>query len=113
MDGSVVLKFAVRSMESATRKVLEKADITMDDVKYLFPHQANIRIIDGALERLGAPAEKVPMIIHKYGNISTASIPVALDEAVNDGKLSKGDNLVMVGFGGGLTWGSILIKWSK
>jgi 3-oxoacyl-[acyl-carrier-protein] synthase-3 len=113
MDGSVVLKFAVRSMESATRKVLEKAGMKVEDLQYIFPHQANIRIIDGALERLGLSADKVPMIIHKYGNISSASIPVALDEAANEGRLSKGNNLVMVGFGGGLTWGSILLKWNK
>ena len=101
------------SMESATRKVLELANMTIEDIAHILPHQANIRIISGALERLGAPLEKVPLIIHKYGNLSSASIPVALDEAVNEGKIKKGDNMVLVGFGGGLTWGSILLKWSK
>ncbi len=113
MDGSAVLKFAVRIMEQATRAVLEEAKMSTDDVDFIFPHQANIRIIEGAVDRLGIPLDKVPLIIGKYGNISSASIPVALDEAVKTNKLKKGDNLIFVGFGGGLTWGSALVKWCK
>lgn len=113
MDGSEVFKFAVRVMAQATEKVLEIADIKLDDLKLIIPHQANIRIIDGAAKRLGINSEKVFTNVHKYGNISSASIPVALDEAYKSKLLSKGDNIVFVGFGGGLTWASALIKWSK
>lgn len=113
MDGGKVLKFAVRIMAQATEEALEAAKLTLDDVKMIFPHQANTRIIDGAIKRLGISDEKLHPIIHKYGNISSASIPVALDEAVKNGRISKGDNLVFVGFGGGLTWASAVIKWSK
>lgn len=113
MDGGKVLKFAVRVMAQASEEALEKANLTLNDMNMIFPHQANTRIIDGALKRLGVTEEKIYPIIHKYGNISSASIPVALDEAVKSGKISKGDNLVFVGFGGGLTWASAVVKWSK
>ncbi|MCX7749777.1 MAG: ketoacyl-ACP synthase III [Clostridia bacterium] len=113
MDGGEVFKFAVRIMEHATVKVLEDTKITLDDLKIIFPHQANIRIIDGAAKRLGVSQEKVFTNVHKYGNISSASIPVGLDEADKAGSLKKGDNIVLVGFGGGLTWGAAVIKWSK
>ncbi|MCX8131929.1 MAG: ketoacyl-ACP synthase III [Clostridia bacterium] len=113
MEGSEVFKFAVKAMSQATEKVLDDAGLTTKDVEYIFPHQANTRIIDGAIKRLGLTSEKVHPIIHKYGNISSASIPVALDEAVKCGKVKKGDNLVLVGFGGGLTWASAVVKWAK
>ncbi len=113
MDGQEVFKFAVKIMEQATLRVLEGAKLTIDDVKFVFPHQANTRIIDGALKRLGVSSDRIHPIIHKYGNISSASIPVALDEAVREGKIGKGDNLVLVGFGGGLTWGSAVVRWAK
>ncbi len=113
MDGTEVFKFAVKAMSSATLRVLEDLDMTVEDLDFIFPHQANTRIIDGAIKKLGITDEKLHYIIHKYGNISSASIPVALDEAHREGKLKKGDNLVMVGFGGGLTWGSIALKWFK
>ncbi len=111
MDGSEVFKFAVRAMSSATIKVLEDIGMTVDDLQFIFPHQANTRIIDGAIKKLGVTDEKMHYIIQKYGNISSASIPVALDEAKKAGKLNKGDNMVLVGFGGGLTWGSLVLKW--
>ena len=113
MDGSEVFKFAVKVLVQATEKVIKDANLTMADVKLLVPHQANIRIIDGAAKRLKVPTEKVFANVHKYGNISAASIPVALDEIYKSGVLKKGDNLVFVGFGGGLTWASTLIKWAK
>lgn len=113
MDGSEVFKFAVRAMSAATIRVLEDLNMTVDDLKFIFPHQANTRIIDGAIKKLGVTDDKLHYIIQKYGNISSASIPVALDEANKEGKLIKGDNMVLVGFGGGLTWGSIALKWSK
>jgi len=113
MDGSEVFKFAVKGMSSATLQVLNELNMTVDDLQHIFPHQANTRIIDSAIKKLGVTDDKLQYIIQKYGNISSASIPVALDEANKEGKLKKGDNMVLVGFGGGLTWGSIAIKWFK
>ena len=112
-DGSEVFKFAVRIMTHATEKVIEKTNIKIEDIKYIIPHQANMRIVDGAAKRLGVALEKVYTTISKYGNISSASIPVAMADAYEEKCLKKGDQLVLVGFGGGLTWGSALIKWSK
>ncbi len=113
MDGTEVFKFAVKAMSSATVKVLEDVNMTVEDLAYIFPHQANTRIIDGAIKKLGVTDEKLHYVIQKYGNISSASIPVALDEANREGKFKKGDNMVLVGFGGGLTWGSIALKWAR
>lgn len=113
MDGSEVFKFAVRVMAQATEKVLSDTNLNMDDIKIIVPHQANIRIIEGAAKRLGISTDKVFTNVHKYGNISSASIPVALDEVVKSNMVSKGDNVILVGFGGGLTWASAVIKWSK
>lgn len=113
MDGAEVFKFAVKAMSSATVKVLEDLNMTVEDLNYIFPHQANTRIIDGAIKKLGVTDDKLHYVIQKYGNISSASIPVALDEANRAGKFKKGDSMVLVGFGGGLTWGSIALKWAK
>ena len=112
-EGQEIFKFAVRIMPSATEKVLKDAGIKLEDLKYIIPHQANIRIIDSATKRLGIDPEKVYTTIRKYGNISSASIPVALADAYQEKCLTKGDYLVFVGFGGGLTWGATLLKWSK
>ncbi|MDR0287072.1 MAG: ketoacyl-ACP synthase III [Clostridiales bacterium] len=112
MEGGSVLKFAVRIMEQSTNKVLQKAGINVNDVKYVIPHQANIRIIDGAAKRLKLKDDQMIANIDKYGNTSSASIMIALDEALKAGKISKGDWIVLVGFGGGLTWGGILMKWA-
>jgi 3-oxoacyl-[acyl-carrier-protein] synthase-3 len=112
MDGKEVFRFAVKVMASATEKVLIDSGLSLDDIKLIVPHQANIRIIEGAAKRLDLPMEKVFVNIHKYGNISSASIPVALKEAASSGLIVKDDYIVLVGFGGGLTWGSVLIKWS-
>lgn len=113
MDGREVFKFAVRIMEKASKECLEKAGISSEDLDLLIPHQANIRIIDSALKKLKLPKEKAFVNLNKYGNMSAASIPVALDEAVKSGKVKKGDNLLLVAFGAGLTWGSTLLKWNK
>ncbi|MFZ5986911.1 MAG: beta-ketoacyl-ACP synthase III [Bacillota bacterium] len=113
MDGTEVFKFAVKIMEHATNRVLEDASLTLEDIRLIVPHQANIRILDGAAKRLGISNDKIFSNLHKYGNISSASIPVGLDEAYRSGGFSKGDYLVLVGFGGGLTWGSAIIRWSK
>ncbi len=113
MDGKEVFKFAVKAMSSATMHVLDNLNMDIKELDFIFPHQANTRIIDGAIKKLGITDDKIHYIINKYGNISSASIPVAMDEAKRDGKLKKGDNMVLVAFGGGLTWGSMAVKWSK
>ncbi len=113
MDGSEVFKFAVRVMASATNKALKDLNLDISDVDLIIPHQANIRILEGAAKRLGVSHEKIFSNIHKYGNMSAASIPVALDEAVKEGRVKSGSLVVLVGFGGGLTWGSAVVKWKK
>ena len=113
MDGSEVFKFAVRIMAHATEKILENSNMSLNDVKVIIPHQANIRIIDGAAKKLGIDPGMIYTNVDKYGNISSASIPVALNEAAEKGIVSKGDNIILVGFGGGLTWASALIRWNK
>lgn len=112
MAGNDVYKFAVRIMSEASLKALEMADLNTDSIDYLIPHQANIRIIEASAKRLKLGMDKVYVNLDKYGNMSAASIPVALDEAFRKGKIHKGDNVVLVGFGGGLTWGSSVINWS-
>jgi len=113
MDGSEVFKFAVKVMGASAIKALENANLSPADITYLVPHQANIRIIQSAAKRLGVPMDKVIVNVDKYGNTSAASIPIALDEAVQSGKIKNGDLLVLVGFGGGLTWASSVIRWFK
>ncbi len=113
MDGSEVFKFAVKTMEGATTRVVEDAGLKMDDIDMIVPHQANMRIIDGAIKRLNVPKEKVYVNLDRYGNISSASIPVALSEVVDKGLIKKGSYIVMTGFGGGLNWASVLLKWAK
>lgn len=113
MDGSEVFKFAVRIMVTAAEEAIKLAGMTKEDLDYLVPHQANIRIIDGAAKRLNMSTDKVWVNLDKYGNMSGASIPIALDEAVRSGNIKKGDNICMVGFGGGLTWASCMLKWAK
>ena len=113
MAGSEVFKFAVRVMGETAVKALDKAGLTKEDVDLLVPHQANIRIIDAAMKRLGISPDKVVVNVDRYGNMSAASIPVALDEAVKAGRIHYGDILVMVGFGAGLTWGGSVLKWAR
>ncbi len=111
MNGNQIFRFAVRTMGAATFAGLKKAGLTMDDLDFLVPHQANLRIIEAAAERFGLGMEKVMINIDRYGNMSAASIPVALEEAESTGRLQKGDHVVMVAFGGGLTWGSAVVRW--
>jgi 3-oxoacyl-[acyl-carrier-protein] synthase-3 len=113
MAGNEVFKFAVRVMGETALKALEKAGMKKEDVDWLVPHQANMRIIDSAVKRLGIDPEKVIINLDRYGNMSAASIPVALDEIARSGKLKYGDVIVMVGFGAGLTWGAAVLKWAK
>ncbi|MBU5346496.1 beta-ketoacyl-ACP synthase III [Paenibacillus lautus] len=111
MNGREVFKFAVRVMGSATEAVLSKAGIDKKDIDLFIPHQANIRIIKSAMERLELPEEKVVINVDKYANTSAASVPLALVEAQESGRLKEGDKVLMVGFGGGLTWGSSVLIW--
>ncbi|MDS1029908.1 beta-ketoacyl-ACP synthase III [Bacillota bacterium LX-D] len=113
MNGNEVFKFAVKIMSEASLKVLEKCGKTKDDLDFLIPHQANIRIIEAARKRLNLPPEKVYVNLDRYGNISAGSIPVALDEAVKEGKINKGDLVLLVAFGAGLTWGACVLEWNK
>lgn len=112
MDGHEVYKFAVRAMPEAMEKVLEKTGCTARDLAYVIPHQANIRIIESAMHRLNIPQEKMIISLDRYGNTSSSSIPIALDELVRGDCLSKGDLVMMVGFGAGLTYGAALFEWS-
>lgn len=111
MAGKEVFKFAVRIMGSAALEALDKAGLTKDDVDLFVPHQANIRIIHSALEKLNLPEDKCMINLDKYGNASAASIPIALAEAAEEGRMQEGDCLVLVGFGGGLTWGASVLIW--
>ncbi len=104
-------KVAVKRFAEACEEALYYNDITMDDVKVIIPHQANLRILQGMAKRLNVSMDKVYVNIEKYGNISSATIPIALDEAVRDGTIQEGDLVLLTAFGGGLTWGSSLIKW--
>lgn len=111
MEGSEVFKHAVRHMEATTQNVLQKAGLGIDDVALFIAHQANYRIIHSTAKKLGVPEEKVYVNVNRYGNTSAASVGIALDEAVAEGRLKKGDYLVLTGFGAGLTWGSVVLKW--
>jgi len=113
MNGREVFKFAVRQLPESAVSVIEKAGYNKEDVDYLVPHQANIRIMEAARERLGISQDKMNMSIKKYGNTSAASIPIALSESVKDGKIKDGDLIVLVGFGGGLTWGAVALRWGR
>ncbi|MEW8970266.1 beta-ketoacyl-ACP synthase III [Mesobacillus jeotgali] len=113
MNGREVFKFAVRQMGESSINVLEKAGLSKEDVDFLIPHQANIRIMEAARQRLELPVEKMSKTVHKYGNTSAASIPISLFEELEAGKIKDGDVVVMVGFGGGLTWGAIAMRWGN
>jgi 3-oxoacyl-[acyl-carrier-protein] synthase-3 len=111
MRGSEVFKFAVRVMGEAAIEAIEKAGLTKDQIDYLIPHQANNRIVEAALRRLDLPWEKVYVNLDRYGNMSAASVPVALYEALQEGKIRQGDIVVLVAFGAGLTWAATVIRW--
>ncbi|MFE8700366.1 beta-ketoacyl-ACP synthase III [Cytobacillus sp. FJAT-54145] len=113
MNGREVFKFAVRQMGESSINVLEKAGLSKEDVDFLIPHQANIRIMEAARQRLELPEEKMSKTVHKYGNTSAASIPISMVEELEAGKIKDDDLIVMVGFGGGLTWGAIALRWGK
>lgn len=113
MNGREVFKFAVRQMGESAVSVLEKAGLSKEDVDYLVPHQANIRIMEAARERLGLAEEKMSKTIQTYGNTSAASIGISIVDDLEAGKIKDDDIVVLVGFGGGLTWGALAIKWGR
>ena len=112
MNGREVFKFATRVMVSSAEAVLDVCDRTVADVDVYVPHQANVRIIDHASRKLGIPEERVVVNVDRYGNTSSGSIPLALADAVGDGRLKPGKLVLMTGMGAGLTWGSALIEWT-
>jgi 3-oxoacyl-[acyl-carrier-protein] synthase-3 len=112
MDGKEVFRFATRVMASATQEVLACAGLTLDQVRWIVPHQANIRIIEAAARGLKLPMDRFVVNLERYGNTSTASIPIAMVEALEKGQINPGDKLVMVGFGAGLTWGALAAEWT-
>jgi 3-oxoacyl-[acyl-carrier-protein] synthase-3 len=111
MRGNELFKVAVRSLEDVSRQVLKKAGVTPEDIDLFIPHQANQRITDAVRERLGLSPEKVYSNICRVGNTSSASIPICLDECVQNGRLKKGDLVLMSAFGAGVTWGAVLMRW--
>jgi len=111
MNGSEVYKFATREVPRVVKEALEAADLTIEDVDHLLLHQANIRIMEVVAKRLKLPFDKVITNLSEYGNTSAASIPIALDEAVRSGRVKKGDVIACSGFGAGLSWGSVIIRW--
>jgi len=111
MSGRDIFRFAVRATARSAAEVLDMAGVKVSDVDYFIPHQANVRIIEAAAKRLGLPAEKVLSNVDRYGNTSTASIPIVLAEAVQSGRIKKGNHILMVGFGAGLTWAAAVLKW--
>jgi 3-oxoacyl-[acyl-carrier-protein] synthase-3 len=111
MDGQAVFKFAVRVLGEVAREVVEQAGMSMDEVDWLIPHQANIRILQATGKRLGVPMERVIATVAQHGNTSAASIPLALDLAVRDGRIQRGQTLLLEGVGGGFTWGAVLLEF--
>ena len=113
MNGREVFRFATRVMAQSTVEAVEKANLTLEDVDWVIPHQANRRIIETAMRKIDLPMERCVVNLDRYGNTSTASIPIATCEAVEDGRVKPGDIVVFVGFGAGLTWGASVVKWSS
>jgi 3-oxoacyl-[acyl-carrier-protein] synthase-3 len=113
MNGREVFKFATRILVSSGKELLDECGLTVEDVDLYVPHQANVRIIDHAVERLGVPRERVVVNVDRYGNTSSGSIPLALAEAASEGRMHNGDLVLMTGMGAGLTWGSALLEWTE
>jgi len=113
MNGREVFKFATRVLVSSAEKLLDQLGMTVDDIDLYVPHQANVRIIKHAVERLGIPEDKVVVNVDRYGNTSSGSIPLALADAVRDRRVNRGDIVLMTGMGAGLTWGSGVLEWTE
>ncbi len=112
MDGKEVFRFATRVMASATQEALDAAGLKVEDIRWVIPHQANVRIIEAAARGLKLPMDRFVVNLDRYGNTSTASIPIAMVEAIEKGQIKSGDKFVMVGFGAGLTWGALAAEWT-
>jgi 3-oxoacyl-[acyl-carrier-protein] synthase-3 len=112
MDGKEVFRFATRVMASATLEALDAAGLTLEEIRWVIPHQANIRIIEAAARGLKLPMDRFIVNLERYGNTSTASIPIAMVEAIEKGQIKNGEKIVMVGFGAGLTWGALAAEWT-
>ena len=113
MDGKEVFRRAVRVMVDSSRASLDKASLSIEDIDLIVPHQANLRIIHSACQKLGIEQERASIVIDRYGNTSSASIPLALVDAIDSGRVSKGDTLLLTGFGAGMTWASAVLRWSR
>ncbi len=113
MNGGEVFKFAVRVLSDSTKEVVEKAGLALDDIDVFIPHQANVRIIDAAARRLDVPLDRFVVNVDRYGNTSAASVPMALYEAAEGGRLNDGDDVVCVGFGAGLSWAAVALRWGS
>lgn len=111
-DGRSVFKFAVKGMADISAEIMEKNNMKPEDIAYLVPHQANLRIISATAQKMGIGMDKVMLNIDKYGNTTSATIPSCISEYYKEGKLKKGDNLVLASFGAGFTWGSVLVRWA-
>ncbi|MDP1558853.1 MAG: beta-ketoacyl-ACP synthase III [Nitrosomonas sp.] len=111
MEGNTVFKFAVKVLEDVAREAMAENNLQASDIDWLIPHQANIRIIKSTAKKLGIPMEKVVTTVEKHGNTSAASIPLALDIAVRDGRIKSGQLVLLEGIGGGFTWGAVLLRW--
>jgi 3-oxoacyl-[acyl-carrier-protein] synthase-3 len=109
-EGKQVFKFAVTNMADVSAEIMEKNNLKSEDIDWLVPHQANLRIIDATANRMGLPKEKVMINIQKYGNTTAATLPLCLWDYEN--QLKKGDNIVLSAFGGGFTWGAVYLKWA-
>jgi 3-oxoacyl-[acyl-carrier-protein] synthase-3 len=111
-DGKAVFKVAVKGMADVSAELMEKSNLKSENIAYLVPHQANLRIIDATAQRMGISKDKVMINIDKYGNTTAATIPLCLTEYYRDGKVNKGDNLILAAFGAGYTWGAIHVVWA-
>jgi 3-oxoacyl-[acyl-carrier-protein] synthase-3 len=111
MKGPELFKIAVKSMEEVSRKVAERAKVPLEEISLIVPHQANLRIINAVAQRLGVGADKVYTNVDRYGNTSAASVPIALDEAVESGRIRDNELVMLNACGGGLTWGANLLRW--
>ncbi|MGH9083762.1 MAG: 3-oxoacyl-[acyl-carrier-protein] synthase III C-terminal domain-containing protein, partial [Acidimicrobiales bacterium] len=111
MDGKEIFRKAVRMVVESAERALADAGLSAGDVDLFVPHQANVRIIQAAGQRLGIPQERTAIVIERYGNTSSASVPLALDDAISNGRVHAGDHLLLSGFGGGMTWASAVLRW--
>jgi 3-oxoacyl-[acyl-carrier-protein] synthase-3 len=113
MDGGQVFKFAVKVLAECAEEALAACGMTSDAIDWLIPHQANVRIMDATAKKLHVPHERVVVTVDRHGNTSAASIPLALDEAVRDGRIRAGQHVMLLGVGGGFTWGSVFLRWTR